>query len=109
VDSAAPLAQRRLDVLEGWLRIPAGDLAATLSHVSDVIAAATGADKGDAFLYEAARDSLVAVGTSTQPLSALQRQWLRGADLTVASEPGKGARFTLILPLSQGSGAPSAG
>ena len=61
-----------LELLEALLRLPAGDLRTTLSHVGDLVAAATGADKIDAFLYDAARDSLVAVGTSTQPLSAPQ-------------------------------------
>ena len=68
------LPQRQLEVLEGLLRAPAGDLKSVLIHVADVIAAATGSDKIDAFLYDASRDSLVAVGTSNQPLSALQRK-----------------------------------
>jgi two-component system OmpR family sensor kinase len=66
--------ERTLEILEGLLRIPAGDLASTLIHASNLIAEATGADKIDAFLYDPSRDSLVAVGTSTQPLSALQRK-----------------------------------
>jgi len=61
-------------MLESLLRIPAGDLKATLTHVADLLAGATGSDKVDAFLYDAQRDSLVAVGTSTQPLSALERK-----------------------------------
>lgn len=74
MDRAGALqSQRVFEMLESLLRLPAGDLKATLDHVSDVLAGATGADKVDAFLYEPARDSLVAVGTSTQPLSALQR------------------------------------
>jgi two-component system, OmpR family, sensor kinase len=68
------LAQRRLDVLEQLLRLPGGDMKTTLSHASDAIARVSASDKVDAFLYDPARDSLVAVGTSTQPLSALQRQ-----------------------------------
>lgn len=68
----AKLSDRLLEVLEGLLRAPAGDLKTTLSYVSDLIAAASGADKIDAFLYDASRDSLVALGTSNQPLSALQ-------------------------------------
>ncbi|HWA39006.1 MAG TPA: GAF domain-containing sensor histidine kinase [Burkholderiales bacterium] len=68
------LPQRMLEILEGLLRIPAGDLQATLIQACDLIAAATGADKIDAFLYDPARDSLVALGTSNQPLSALQRK-----------------------------------
>lgn len=87
MDAAYSLAQRQLEVLEALLRAPAGDLAATLAHVSDVVAAATGADKVDAFLYDAARDSLVAVATSTQPLSALQRQL--GLDVLALSNGGR--------------------
>ena len=67
-------SQRVFETLEALLRLPAGDLKATLNHVSDLLAAATRADKVDAFLYDPARDSLVAVSTSTQPLSALQRR-----------------------------------
>ena len=61
-------------MLESLLRLPAGDLKATLSHVADLLASATGADKVDAFLYDPQRDSLVAIGVSTQPLSALERK-----------------------------------
>ena len=55
--------------------------------MGDLVAAATGADKIDAFLYDAARDSLVAVGTSTQPLSALQRQ--HGLDVLQIANGGR--------------------
>jgi signal transduction histidine kinase len=68
------LPQRMLEILEGLLRIPAGDLQTTLIHACDLVAAATGADKIDAFLYDASRDCLVALGTSNQPLSTLQRK-----------------------------------
>lgn len=68
------LPQRMLEILEGLLRIPAGDLQTTLIHACDLVAAATGADKIDAFLYDASRDCLVALGTSNQPLSSLQRK-----------------------------------
>jgi two-component system OmpR family sensor kinase len=81
------LPQRMLEILEGMLRIPAGDLRATLLHVADLIAAAMGADKVDAFLYDASRDSLVAVGTSNQPLSALQRKL--GLDVLPVSNGGR--------------------
>src|SRR5687768_43048 len=76
-----------LELLEALLRLPAGDLKATLDHVGNLVAAATGADKIDAFLYDAARDSLVAVGTSNQPLSALQRQL--GLDVLQISNGGR--------------------
>ena len=61
-------------MLESLLRLPAGDLKTTLMHVADLLADATGADKIDAFIYDDQRDSLVAIGTSTQPLSALERK-----------------------------------
>jgi two-component system OmpR family sensor kinase len=87
LDTRTSLAQRYLDVLEALLRIPVGNLHSTLAHVGDVVAAATGADKVDVFLYDPARDCLVAVGTSTQPLSALQRQL--GLDVLQISNGGR--------------------
>ena len=79
--------QRLLELLEALLRLPAGDLKTTLDHVSDLVAQATGADKIDAFLYDPARDSLAAIGTSTQPLSALQKQ--HGLDVLQISNGGR--------------------
>ena len=79
--------QRQLELLEALLRLPAGELKATLDHVTNLMAEATGGDKIDAFLYDAARDSLVAVGTSTQPLSALQKQL--GLDVLQLSNGGR--------------------
>jgi signal transduction histidine kinase len=87
VETRTALAERQLETLESLLRIPSGDLASTLTYVSDLVAHATGADKVDAFLYDAARDSLVAVGTSTQPLSMLQRQL--GLDVLQISNGGR--------------------
>ena len=86
-ETGRALPERQLDLLEALLRIPAGSLQATLSHVSDLVAGATAADKIDAFLYDRARDSLVAVGSSTQPLSALQRQL--GLDVLPLSNGGR--------------------
>jgi len=83
---ASLLSERRLEVLEQLLRLPGGDLKATLSHASDVIAGVSGADKVDAFLYDPGRDTLVAVGSSTQPLSALQRR--HGLDVLPLSNGG---------------------
>jgi two-component system OmpR family sensor kinase len=81
------LAQRKLEILEGLLRIPAADLNATLANIGDLIAAATGADKVDVFVYDASRDCLVAVGTSNQPLSSLQRKL--GLDVLPVSNGGR--------------------
>lgn len=83
----AALSRRQLELLEALLRIPAGDMNAALTQVSDLLAAATGSDKIDAFLYDPSRDSLVAVGTSTQPLSALQRSL--GLDVLQLSNGGQ--------------------
>src|SRR5690348_7725240 len=80
------LSQRLLDVLEQLLELPGGELKATLSRVSDVLARSSGADKVDAFLYDENRDSLVAVGSSTQPLSQLQREL--GLDVLPLSNGG---------------------
>ena len=74
MNARPPIADRMMGLLEGLLRIPSGNLETTLVHACNLIAAATGADKIDAFLYDARRDSLVALGTSNQPLSILQRK-----------------------------------
>lgn len=88
MDRAGSLpSQRLLDVLEQLLQLPGADLKATLLHVSDVIARVSGADKVDAFLYDPRRDSLVAVGSSTQPLSMLQREL--GLDVLAVSNGGR--------------------
>ena len=73
-------------MLESLLRLPAGDLKATLTQIADLLADSTGADKVDAFLYDEERDSLVAIGTSTQPLSALERK--HGLDVLPLANAG---------------------
>ena len=87
MDPATSVPQRQLDLLEALLRIPGADPRTTLTHAADLVAAATSADKVDAFVYDAGRDSLNAVGTSTQPLSALQRQL--GLDVLPLSNGGR--------------------
>lgn len=87
--ATSTLSQRLLDVLEQLLQLPSADLKATCSRVSDVIAGSSGADKVDAFLYDASRDSLVAAGSSTQPLSQLQRDL--GLDVLPLSNGGRAA------------------
>jgi two-component system OmpR family sensor kinase len=76
-----------LDTLERLLDILPTDLRVALSQATDVLAGALHADKVDAFLYDAARDSLVAIGTSSQPLSALQRRL--GLDVVPLSNGGR--------------------
>jgi two-component system, OmpR family, sensor kinase len=78
---------RHLEVLERLLAVPAADLDVALTYACDLVAAALGADKVDAFLYDESRDSLVSLGTSNQPLSALQRQ--HGLDVLPVSNGGR--------------------
>lgn len=88
MDRAGSLpSQRLLDVLEQLFQIEGYDLKATLLQVSDVVARVSGADKVDAFLYDGTRDSLVAVGSSSQPLSMLQREL--GLDVMPVSNGGR--------------------
>jgi signal transduction histidine kinase len=85
--ATSTLSQRLLDVLEQLLQLTGADLKAALSRVSDVIARSSAADKVDAFLYDASRDSLAAAGSSTQPLSQLQREL--GLDVLQLSNGGR--------------------
>src|SRR6476660_2271503 len=82
---AAP--DRVQDTLERLLEIPDADLTTALTRAADVMALAFAADKVDAFVYDAARDSLVALGTSNQPLS--QRQRRHGLDVLPVSNGGR--------------------
>lgn len=66
--------QRLLNTLERLLQIPTGDLRTTMLQATDLIAESLAADKVDAFLYDPSRDSLAAICSSNQPLSALQRK-----------------------------------
>lgn len=72
--SVSEASVRALETLESLLEIPAANLETALSKACDLTAAALGADKVDAFIYDPSRASLVAMGTSHQPLSALQKK-----------------------------------
>src|SRR5690242_1870463 len=88
MDAAPPGNQDRfLATLQKLLEIPAADLSTALTHACDALADATAADKVDAFLYDESRDSLVALGSSTQPLSHLQRRL--GLDVLPLSNGGR--------------------
>jgi two-component system OmpR family sensor kinase len=78
---------RLLTTLERLLEIPTGDLKTTFVHATDLIAQALGADKVDAFIYDPARDSLVAVSSSNQPVSALQKKL--GLDILPLANGGR--------------------
>lgn len=85
-DPSLPSA-RLLETLERLLELPSAELDSTLSRAADLVANATAADKVDAFLYDPRRDSLVAVGTSDQPVSAKQRAL--GLDVLPVSNGGR--------------------
>jgi signal transduction histidine kinase len=80
-------AATELGVLEELLRLPATDLRTALTHACDLVASALHADKVDAFLHDPYRDSLVAVGSSNQPLSSLQKNL--GLDVLPVANGGR--------------------
>lgn len=81
------LSQHLVGILERLLRIPTGDLKTTMIQSTDLIAATLQADKVDAFFYDPTRDSLTALSSSNQPLSALQRKL--GLDVLPLSNGGR--------------------
>src|SRR4051812_29427635 len=76
-----------LETLERLLEIPSADLKAALTLACDAVAAALRADKVDAFLLDPTKNSLVAIGTSSQPLSELQRR--AGLDVLPIANGGR--------------------
>jgi signal transduction histidine kinase len=79
----------RLRALEQLLAIHATALKPALDEASTIIADALGADKVDTFLYEPARHTLVAMGTSRTPLG--QRQKALGLDQLPLANGGRSA------------------
>jgi two-component system, OmpR family, sensor kinase len=79
--------QRHLDTLEKLLEISVPEAHLALSRASDLVAKALRADKVDMFLYDRTRDSLVALGTSSQPLSMTQK--MHGLDVLQLSNGGR--------------------
>ncbi len=86
-------APQILATLESLLAIPAGDMRLTLSRACDLVATALRADKIDAFVYQPAKETLVALGTSEQPLSRLQKQV--GLDILPIVNGGRAAQVFL--------------
>ena len=78
---------RLLDTLERLLEMPGAELKSSLTQASDLVAVALHADKVDVFLYDDRRDSLVALGSSNQPLSAQQKK--HGLDVLPLSNGGR--------------------
>lgn len=79
--------RRLLETLERLLAIPSADLTIALSHATDAIADALHADKVDAFIHDPSKQTLVALGSSHQPLSALQKKL--GLDLLPIANGGR--------------------
>ena len=77
---------RALVTLQRLLEIPGADLNSALVHAANTLAEAFSADKVDAFIYDESRDSLAALGVSTQPLSNLQKNL--GLDVLPISNGG---------------------
>jgi two-component system, OmpR family, sensor kinase len=89
-------------LFERFLQLPLGKLELALAEAADLVAEALGADKVDVFVYQAARSSLVALGTSRQPLSRLQRQ--AGLDVLPLANGGLAAKvFETHQPLLTGN------
>src|SRR5207237_9590493 len=66
-------SDRVLETLEKLLEIPSAELDTALTRACNAVADALHADKVDAFLYNESQHTLVALGTTTQPLSNLQK------------------------------------
>ena len=64
---------RLLATLERLLEIQATEVSSALDQATQLVAEALSADKVDAFLYDPAIDTLVAVGTSDTPMSRKQK------------------------------------
>jgi len=73
-DDTAPEGQRLLTTLERLLAIQATDVKGALDEASDLVAEALRADMADAFLFDPATDSLVAVGTSDTAMGRRQHR-----------------------------------
>jgi two-component system, OmpR family, sensor kinase len=64
---------RLLTTLERLLELPMTDVNSTLNQVAQVVAEVLAAEKVDAFLRDAATDTLVALGTSDMPMGRRQQ------------------------------------
>jgi two-component system OmpR family sensor kinase len=81
------LAPAVTELLQRLLAIDSPTLSGALTQAASVVAEVLRADKVDAFIYEASRDSLVAIGASDQPLSVKQRKL--GLDVVRISQGGR--------------------
>ncbi len=84
---SVPDCETQLATLERLLAISTATLDLALVRACNEIAGSIGADKVDAFLYDAERDTLSAIGSSTQELSRLQRN--HGLDQLALANGGR--------------------
>jgi two-component system, OmpR family, sensor kinase len=82
-----PGQERLLDTLQGLLEIPAADLPTALVDACNQVARVLDAEKVDAFLHDPTKECMVAIGSSTQPLSALQKKL--GLDILPIANGGR--------------------
>jgi two-component system, OmpR family, sensor kinase len=88
-------------LLQRFLALPTRSRELAMSGAADLIAEVSQADKVDSFVYDERRDSLVALGTSHQPLSALQRQ--HGLDVLALANGGRCVEvYKTALPFCTG-------
>jgi hypothetical protein len=83
----APMQPAYLTTLERQQALQATAIKPALDEATTFIAQALRADKVDTFLYDPARTSLVAVGTSRTPMG--QRQQARGLDRLALANGGR--------------------
>ena len=72
--------ERLLETLQRLLALAAPELRSTLDQASTWVAEAVDAEKVDVFLYQAEKESLVALGTSDTPLGHIDGRvliWLK--------------------------------
>ncbi len=69
-----PNDRRLLDLLQRLLDLPALEVGSSLTTAATYVAEWLSCDKVDVFLLDAARSSLVALGTSETPLGARQKE-----------------------------------
>jgi two-component system, OmpR family, sensor kinase len=81
---------RALATLERLLELAPTSLPEVLTQACDLVAEALNADKVDAFVHDPARATLVATGSSSQPLSELERRV--GLDVLPLANGGRSAQ-----------------
>ena len=86
-DFAAGRPDHLLGLLQELLDLPAMDARQALNDGATCVARWLGCDKADVFLFDEARSSLVARGTSLTPLGDLQRKL--GLDVMALSQGGR--------------------